>query len=105
MRFWATPLALCCACSTTVGASFVRTASAAPPAAGPVMVRLTSDPPGAEQLGVVEAHGRRPAANLQEVLVQLTEQVAALGGDVARIDAFPTRYEMITESYTYDCGT
>jgi len=105
MRFWTASLVLCCACSTTVGASFVRTTSAAPPVTEPVAVRLTSDPPGAEQLGIVEAHGPRPAAKLQEVLAQLTEQVAALGGNVARIDAFPTRYEMVTESYTYDCGT
>ena len=83
----------------------MRTAIAAPPITGPVAVRFTTDPPGAEQLGIVEAHGRRPAARLEEVLAQLMDQVAALGGDVARIDAFPTRYEMVTESYTYDCGT
>jgi hypothetical protein len=105
MRFWTALLPLCCACSTAVGASAVRTTSSAPPVTGPVAMRLTSDPPAAEQLGIVEAHGRRPAATLQEVLAQLAGQVAALGGDVARIDAFPTRYEMVDESYTYDCGT
>lgn len=68
-------------------------------------MRFTTDPPGAEQLGIVEAHGRRPAATLEELLAQLTDRVAAMGGDVARIDSFPTRYEMVSESYTYDCGT
>jgi len=98
-------LALCCACSTAVGASAVRTTSTARPVPGPVAVRLTSDPPGAEQLGIVEAHGRRPTATLEEVLAQFLGEVSALGGDVARVDSFPTRYEMVTESYTYDCGT
>ena len=57
----------------------MRTAIAAPPITGPVAVRFITDPPGAEQLGIVEAHGRRPAARLEEVLAQLMDQVAALG--------------------------
>jgi hypothetical protein len=104
MRVITAGLALCCGCST-VRSSALRTGNPARPAAGPVAVRFTDDPTNAEQLGIVEAHGRRPGAKLEEVLAEFTARVAALGGNVARVDAFPTRYEMITESYTYDCGT
>jgi hypothetical protein len=83
----------------------VPTSALVPPTRGPVAVRLTQEPIDAEELGIVEAHGRRPAATLQQVLAELTGRVAALGGDIARVDAFATRYEMLSENYTYDCGT
>lgn len=83
----------------------MRTGAPAPPNPGPVAVLFTTDPSGAEQVGIVEAHGSRPGAKLEQVLAELTAQVAALGGDVARVDMFPTRYEMVSESYTYECGT
>ena len=97
-------LALTCGC-TTVGSSALPTRSAMAPATEPVAVRLNSDPANAEELGIVEAHGRRPAASLQQLLTEVTSRAASLGGDVVRIDAFATRYETVTEPYTYDCGT
>jgi hypothetical protein len=97
-------LLLGCACST-VESSALRTTPSAPPNQGQVAVRFTQEPTDADELGIVEAHGRRPAATLQQVMAELTGRVAALGGDIARVDAFATQYEMLSESYTYDCGT
>jgi len=68
-------------------------------------VRFTQEPTDAEELGIVEAHGSRPAATLEQVVAELRARVAALGGNLARVDEFATRYEMVSENYTYDCGT
>ncbi len=104
MRAAAAWLALVCGCST-VGSSAVRTASVVPGGREPVVVQFTQKPADADELGIVEAQGRGPAAKLQQVLAELTGRVAALGGNLARVDAFATRYDVVNESYTYDCGT
>ncbi len=50
---------------------------------GAVTVRGLTDPPGARELGAVEASGEDPIDALVEAFV---EQVRSLGGNVARID-------------------
>jgi hypothetical protein len=94
-----------CAVGATVRSSALATGPRRPAAAAPVAVYLTRDPPAGVELGVVEAHGRRPAATLPALLAEFRERVASMGGDRARLDGFATRYELVTETYTYDCGT
>jgi hypothetical protein len=96
-------LLLACAC-TTVQSSAVSTLPAAPSAA-PVAILLAREPQDADELGIVEAHGNRPAATLRDILAEFGTRVASLGGNLARVDSFGTRYEMISENYTYACGT
>jgi len=88
----------------TVQSSAVATGPAAAPSTGPVSVLLSHDPQDAEELGIVEAHGSQPV-KLESVLARFRESAASLGGDVARIDRFTTRYETVSELYTYDCST
>lgn len=51
---------------------------------GAVVVRALTDPPGARELGAVEASGEDTLAALVAAFV---EQVRGLGGNVARIDS------------------
>ena len=57
---------------------------------GAVVVRALTDPPGARELGAVEASGEDSLDALVEAFV---EQVRGLGGNVARIDAATTAVE------------
>jgi hypothetical protein len=95
--------ALACACKTTHSSAFATHPE--PSSAAPVSVLASRDPPGAEELGIVEAHGNRPEATLLEIVAALGARVASLGGDIARVDTFRTSYEMVSQHYTYDCGT
>jgi hypothetical protein len=104
MRAGVACLVLGCACST-VGSSALRTAPSAPATQGPIAVRFTQDPVDADELGIVESYGLRPTADLQQVMAELTGRAAALGGDIVRVDAFATRFELFSETYTYDCAT
>lgn len=90
---------------SAVQSSALPTGPRLAPSTAPVAVFVTRDPPDADEIAIVEAHGRRPVATLEALLGELRSRVAGLGGDRARIDGFATRYEMVTESYTYDCGT
>jgi hypothetical protein len=99
-----TLLALLSGC-TGVQSSALPTRPGLAPSSAPVVVFTTRDPPGAEEVAIVEAHGRRPVATLEALLAEFQGRVAAVGGDRARVDGFATRYEMVTESYTYECGT
>lgn len=92
------------ACSHVQSSAHV-TGQATAPSTAPVSVSATRDPSGARELGIVEAHGRLPAATLGRVLAEFSNRTAALGGDYGRIDRLSTRFEIITQSYTYDCGT
>jgi hypothetical protein len=103
MRFAVPVLLLSCA-SSQVASSVVRSAGATSLPEEAVAVHLTREPVDADELGIVEAHGPRPAATLEQILNEFTRRVAALGGDIARVDAFATGYETVTESYTYECG-
>jgi hypothetical protein len=116
---------------TGISSSVYPTAAPAPPgaAAAPlparasaVPVTLTRDPPGAVEVAVVEVHG--PIAShvlhttsghhagstaapvtLAGLVAEFRRRVAEVGGDHARIDRFATRYETISDTYTYDCST
>jgi hypothetical protein len=56
------------------------------------------------EVGIVEVHGRLDAAGVAALVAELRRRTAELGGDVARVDAYRTRYETVTEEYTYDCS-
>jgi hypothetical protein len=90
---------------TTVSSSGVSTSARLAPSTLPVIVSATQDPPNATQLGIVEAHGPRPPSTLEEIVIGFTSRVADLGGDYGRIDSFATRFETVSETYTYECGT
>jgi hypothetical protein len=85
--------------------SAISTTAPLPASDRPVSVLLTHDPDDATEIGIVEADGKRPAATLDVLLAEIRSRTASLGGDVARIDRFATRYEMVTETYQYDCST
>jgi hypothetical protein len=96
---------------THVGSSAYSTAGAPPPSAPEapappaVAISATMVPAGAQELGVVEAHGRQPLATLEAIVAEFRTRVVSLGGDFGRIDSMGTTHEMVDESYTYDCGT
>ena len=85
--------------------SAVATGAPLPSSDRPVSVLLTHDPDDATEIGIVEADGTRPVATLDSLLAEIRSRASSLGGDVARIDRFATRYEMVTETYQYDCST
>ena len=89
--------------SVAAQSSAVATGPVSAPVTGPVSVLLSQDPPEARELGIVEAHGTQPV-ELESLLAEFRARVASLGGDVARIDSFATRYEIVSELYTYDCS-
>jgi hypothetical protein len=85
--------------------SAVATVAPLSPSNRPVSVLFTHDPDDATEIGIVEADGKRPLGTLDGLLAEIRSRSASLGGDVARIDRFATRYEMVTETYEYDCST
>jgi len=89
--------------SVTAQSSAVATRPVSAPITGPVSVLLSQDPQDAREVGIVEAHGTQPV-ELESLLAEFRARVASLGGDVARIDSFATRYEIVSELYTYDCS-
>jgi hypothetical protein len=102
----ASSLLLATACAAVhVHSSAHATGRALPPSSGAVLVTATSSPPGAEELGIVEVHGRLAVATLEQLVGEFRGRVALLGGDRGRIDALSTRYQWVTEEYTYDCST
>ena len=76
-----------------------------PPSGRPVRVVFFEGADGAEELGVVEANGRRPLVSLDAIVAELQGRAAAVGADVVRVDGFATRYETVRQEYTYDCST
>lgn len=78
---------------------------AAPPSAAPVRVAFVREPAAAEELGAVEANGRRPGVTLEALVAELRARAASIGGDQVRVDRFATRHEMVREQYAYDCST
>lgn len=87
-----------------VKTSAVPTSAAASPYQGVVEVRATTIPPGARELGIVEAHG--PNTSIDKLVPELEKRVARMGGNFAKIDQIKTRYQMTTEpeTYSYECG-
>ena len=96
-----------------MGSSAVRTApqpATAPGAADAVApntveILLAREPAAGSEIGIVEAHGRRPAATLEALVGELRHRAADLGADAVRLDAIGSRFERVTEWFTYQCGT
>lgn len=93
-----------CGCRGVTGSSVSTGGARTARYLGKVKIVALTEPVGAAQLGVVEAHGSRP---IDEVALELEKQVADLGGNVAKVDSVKTKFEMVTqtESYTYSCGS
>jgi hypothetical protein len=108
-RLFAIPLLLLAVAAVPgcsgIGSSAYPTGPQLAAATGPVRLSATRDPARARQLGVVEAHGDRRRATLLAIADEFRGRVASLGGDAGRIDGFATRFDMVTETYTYGCGT
>ena len=98
-------LMLATACSQLGSSGYRTTGPELAPTQAPVFVSATRDPAAAWELGVVEAHGRRSVDTLEEIVSEFRARVASMGGDYGRIDRFDTRHDMVTETYTYGCGT
>ncbi|TAK21593.1 MAG: hypothetical protein EPO40_29275 [Myxococcaceae bacterium] len=80
-----TLLPLCSAgCAATRASAIPTSSELLPYHRGAVTVRALSDPPGARELGAVEASGE---GSLDAVVEAFVEQVRGLGGNVARIDS------------------
>ena len=94
-------LALSCA-HRPVASSAYAVARAEPSSAGNVRISATRDPPGAEELGIVEAHG---SATLEAVLSAFRQRVAGMGGDYGRLDVVATKNAVVQESLSYECGS
>jgi hypothetical protein len=92
------------ACVPAVVSSAVVTHPAPARSASTVSISATRDPAGAQEIGIVEAHGRRPQATAEALVAEFRSRVAMLGGDFGRIDDFATRHELRTESRDYECG-
>lgn len=92
------------ACAPAVVSSAVITRPALAPSVSAVSISATRDPAGAEEIGIVEAHGLRPQATAEALVAEFRARVATLGGDFGRIDNFATRHELRTESRDYECG-
>jgi hypothetical protein len=97
-------VALASAC-THVGSSGYATGPTLAPSSGYVVVSATRDPASAQELGVVEAHGPRATATIEQIVAEFRARVASMGGDYGRIDAFPTKHDLVTQTYAYGCGT
>lgn len=97
-------LLLALACSP-VQSSIKPDGPSLPPSSAPVAISATRDPPGAEDLGLVEVHGKLPEATLTALVDEFRTRVAKMGGDYGRIESLATRHEQVTTQETYECGT
>jgi hypothetical protein len=88
-----------------VASSAIITSAPLPPYVSAVRISATQDPVNGVELGIVEAHGRQPPATLSAVAAEFSSRVGKLGGDYGRIDSFATHFEIVTDTYTYECGT
>jgi hypothetical protein len=97
-------LVLAASCTHAVQSSALATGRAAAPSPAPVEIGATRAPPGAEELGLVEAHASPSAATLEALVAEFRVRVASLGGDYGLVDGMTTRYELVAERYDYECG-
>lgn len=99
-------LLLACACSLSpqIRSSALRTGTELPPSSAPVTIVATRDPPAGEQLGVVEASAVPGTRSLDRLLAAFRARVAELGGDLGRVDAFPTTFRQVRETVERACG-
>ena len=72
-------------------------------ASAPARITVLREPDGAE-IGIVEAKGNAP---IDEIAEEFSERAAKLGANIAKVDSFRTKFELVTrtETYTYSCGT
>lgn len=105
MRGAAAICVLSFACATGyVQASSVATAEALPAAAiESVRVSGLAAPAGARQLGIVEAKGSA-GISIVELIANARASAAAMGANLVCVDAVSTKYERVTQTYTYTCG-
>lgn len=79
-----------------------------PSRSGPVAIYVAAQPPPARELGTIEVSGEDREGAVEVLLPAFVEKVAALGGNVAVVDAVDARFEMrvrtTVETYTYPCG-
>ena len=90
---------------SSLSSSSIRTGTTESPYTGQVRLAGTWVPPGARELGVVQATG----ANVQvdEIIPEFARRVGELGGDFGKIDRLRTSFELrtIPVTTTYNCGT
>jgi hypothetical protein len=89
-----------------VGSSSVQTGPAQhAPHAGPVRVMATIIPPGAQELGAVQAYGH--GKGLADILPAFQKEVAKLGGNWGKVDSMVTKFTMQTRTRqeSYQCGS
>ncbi len=62
-------------------------------------------PPGAEELGIVQAH--TVGGTIEDAMPEFRAQVAGLGGDFGKVNDITTKFEIQTRTRneTYNCGT
>src|SRR2546430_5637589 len=94
-------LALSCA-HRPVESSAYAVARAAPSSAGNVRISATRDPPGAEELGIVEAHG---SATLEAVISAFRQRVGGMGRDYRPPDVVAPKNALAPESRPIPCGS
>lgn len=68
-----------------------------------VKVRAMEVPEGATDLGVVEANGLG-GSTIEDVVAEFRLRVASLGGNYAKVDSVKTKFETVTQTYSYTCG-
>ena len=92
------------ACSAVRSSALPTSPLRLAPHRGAVAVSLTRDPPGGVELGRFEA---TTYSTVDELIPEVVERVAGLGGDFARVDEIGTRFDWVTRPVTssYNCGT
>jgi hypothetical protein len=71
----------------------------------PVMLSSLGVPPGARELGLVQAHSNQ--TDIRKIMPEFVARVASLGGNFGKVDDITTSYEMqtVTTTQSYSCGT
>ena len=98
-------LAVLAGCSQVTSSGVQTGGQGLAPYQGAVAVAATFVPPGAVEVGIVQAVGQD--TNIAELVPQFAGQVAALGGNYGLVETVGTQFELVTstQSYTYSCGT
>jgi hypothetical protein len=91
------------ACAGT-RSSVYATTPGRPAYTGVVRVVVTTVPPNAQELGIVEVESREELADL---VGEFQRRVGELGGDVGLVDRYSTSFhiETSTSTQSYSCGT
>lgn len=102
-------LAMTAACSSA-SATAVRTGPYnLGPHAGPVAIySLGEAPPGATDLGVVEAHAAQSEATVEVLMPMFVERAANIGANAVVIEGIRARFNVVSyphyEIFYYPCG-